>query len=1187
MLKIFLASLVLFATARAADQTAENILSTPLVARSAPGGTTLFTELPPERTGIVTTNRYDDPRMWAERHREYHVGAIGSGVAVGDYDGDGHPDIFIVSKVESGRLFRNLGNWHFEDVTDKAGVKDDSGEWKQGAAFADVNNDGLLDLYVCRFDAPNQLYINQGNGTFKEEAAARGLAVVDACNMASFVDYDRDGWLDVYIQTNLRDASASPAGQRDYLFHNNGDGTFTDVTGKAGLLPHGTQGHSATWWDFNEDGWPDLYVANDFDGPDYLYRNNQDGTFTNVIDQTVPHMPFSSMGADSADVNSDGHIDLFVGEMAGTTHEKNQRGVTDSQAQTPSDQNEKMNTAIQLHRNMLYLNTGTGRCLEGAFLAGIAQTDWTWSARFEDLDNDGRADLFITTGMDREQTNLDMIERRMAALSPYERIRVTKTSPILKQPNLAYVNRGNLQFEEVSHAWGLDQVGVSFGAAFGDFDGDGDLDLVYTNYQQGATVLRNDSQHGNSVIVALRGTASNHFGVGARVEATTKSRAQVRDLLLARGYLSTSEPVIHFGFGDEQVIERLKIIWPSGREQIFANLVTGRRYIITEPSAQAAGLPTHSAAAPVQFENVTAATGLGIIQGEEVLEGTVPQPLLSERFNRRGPGIAVGDLNGDGVDEIVVAATTRDGAKIFQRDGSGYRSLATGPLGATPPIDGGPPLIFDANGDGANDLLLTAGGAAIAAEEPEYEPKLWLNDGHGGFAPAPPDTLPSEPISVGATVAADFNHDGKLDLFLGGRVLPGYFPETPTSALLLQQNARMEDATDQFAPALRHLGHVTSALATDVDGDGWIDLVVTLEWGGVHFFRNIEGHKMIDASAEWGFVTAGSGLWTSVVAADFNHDGKLDYALGNVGLNTEYTATRGHPMRLFAGDFAHSSKAQLIVAYDDSGSLRPVASRAELSGKIPSVLKRFPSNNHYAAATLNEILGPEALAKASVHEAAELSSGVLLSQASGHFKFCPLPRPAQIAPVQGMVAADFDGDGNCDLLLAHNDYSPIPAVGRWDGGLGLLLPGDGRGNFVLVPPMESAWLVSGDAKALAMVDLDGDHRPDAIVSRNNETLLAFRNTGRDARLDVAVRLRGRGGNPAAIGARIILECDGKNLSLEEIHAGSGFASQSSATAFFSVPKESPASLKFHIRWPSGISRDVPCPSSGGLLNVDE
>lgn len=1177
---------LLCAASGAASLAAQELASTPFAARSEPEGQTLFTELSSQRTGISITNEYDDPRMWADLHREYHVGSIGTGVTVGDYDADGKPDVYIVSKIESGRLYRNLGDWRFEDVTEQAGLLDDSRAWKQGAAFVDVDNDGRLDLYVCRFGVPNQLFINQGDGAFKDEAAARGLAVVDASSMASFADYDRDGWLDVYIQTNLKDASASPEGQRDYLFRNLGNGRFRDVTDTAGILKQPTQGHSATWWDHDEDGWLDLYVANDFDAPDFLYRNNGDGTFSNVIDQALPHTTFSSMGSDSGDVDNDGRIDFFVADMSGATREQEQRGQSSSRARADARRNENVDTTVQIEYNALYLNTGAGRSFEAARLAGIAATDWTWTTRFEDLDHDGRLDLFVTNGMDREQNNVDLIVKKLSASSSRDRIRIAKTSPLLRQANLAYANRGDLRFEEVGGQWGLDQVGVSFGAAFGDFDGDGDLDLVFGNYQQAPTVLRNDGQSGSSVTIALRGTGSNRFGIGARVEATTRSGTQVRELGSARGYLSTSEPIVHFGFGDEQIIEQLRIVWPSGRVQTFRDLATGQRYIVTEPEQGASKLASKPARPPAQFEDVSAAMGLDVLQREESLEGTVSQPLLPRRFNRRGPGIAVGNIGGGDANHIVFGATATDGAKLLRREGSRYRALNIGPLGKAPAINDGPPLIFDANGDGANDLLFAAGGAALPAEEPEYASRLWLNDGRGGFGAKPSGDLPFAPISVGAAVAADFDRDGKLDLFLGARLFPGLYPEPPNSALLIQRDGRLKDATREFAPGLRKVGLVTSGLATDVDGDGWIDLVVALEWGGIRFFRNEEGGALADVSKDWGFDSAGSGLWTSLAAADFNRDGQLDYALGNLGLNTIYAASPEHPLRLFVADFASSGEPQLVLAFNDGGKLAPVASRAELGAKIPATLKRVPSNNAYAAASLEDILGEEALAAATVYEASELRSGVLLSQPSGKYVFAPLPRYAQIAPVQGLAAADFDGDGASDLLIVGNDYSPIPSLGRWDGGLGWLLRGDGAGGFETVPVAESGWIVPGNAKALAIVDLDGDARPDAIVSRNDQSALAFRNALSQGDLRVALRLRGRGGNPDAIGARVALESDGQTSQLFEVHAGGGYASQSTPTLFFAIPAGL-VDAKFRIRWPSGAVAEVAVPAQSGYLDVSE
>ena len=1148
--------------------TLDGISERPLAPRSGPRESALFQEVPPGQSGIVTENRYNDPSIWRERYPEFNIGSIGTGVAIGDYDRDGRPDVFVVSKTESCRLFRNLGDWKFENVTEKARVGDSDEAakiWKQGACFADVNNDGLLDIYVCRFNAPNLLYINQGNGTFKEEAAARGLAVKDASGMAAFCDYDRDGWLDVFVQTNYPEATGESHPQLNYLFRNKGDGTFTDVTERAGIGGRAL-GHSATWWDHDEDGWPDLYVANDFSPADKLYHNNGDGTFTDVIDRAVPHMPYSSMGSDLGDVNNDGRIDLIVAEMAATTHQKDQRAMAASRSLIARDPPENSSVAPQYFRNALYLNTGTGRCLEAAFLAGVAATDWTWSVRLEDLDNDGRLDLHVTNGMYREPHNVDLMARMAKAETTVEKIRMMLVSPMLAERNLAYRNVGELEFEEVSAAWGLDQRGVSFGAAFGDLDGDGDLDLVYANCQAGATVLRNDSDTGHRLVVALRGTTSNRFGVGATVRIETATGAQVRQLVLARGYLSTSEPVLHFGLGEDNVIKKLTVEWPSGQRQVFTELAADRHYTITEPAA-AAARPPEAPAPAAQFTEVSGPTGLSLASREPRIDESGANPLLPTRLNRRGPSLAVGEVNGDDRDDVVVGGTPLDPARLVLAGAPYTRAALPAPAGDRA-LNDGPVLLFDANGDGSNDLLITRGGVARPAGAPEYQPDLFFNDGRGAFHPAPAGALPALPISAGAAAAADFDRDGRLDLFIGGRVSPGWYPLPPKSALLANRGGRFEDVTDVLAPGLREAGMVTSALWSDVDDDGWPDLLLTLEWGTVKYFHNRQGQGFEDWSEPAGFAAAGSGWWNGIAAADFNGDGRLDYAVGNVGLNTQYRASPAHPALLFLGDFNGDGNEQLVEAYHEGDRFYPWRTRKDLGAVIPGILRRFPRNDYYARATLGEILGEDKLAAARRFAATELRSGVFLSQADGTHRFEPLPRLAQIAPLQGLVAGDFDGDGRADLYAVQNSHAPIPLVGRFDGGLSQLLRGDGRGGFTPVPPAESGLVAPGDAKALAVLDLDGDGWPDFLLTRNDHTTLAFRNRALPGRHSLSVRLRGPAGNPTTLGARLTLELADGSRQTGEVYAGSGYFSQSAPVCYFGWPDGNPP-RRLEVRWPDG------------------
>ena len=1155
-----------------AEITAPGIVEQSLAARSGPRGPTLFVVLPPEQTGVVTENNYSDPEMWGKRYREFELGAVGTGVAIGDYDGDGRPDLFVVSKTESCRLFRNLGGFKFEDVTAKAGVGDlgDAAKiWKQGATFADVNNDGLLDIYVCRFNAPNLLYINQGDGTFKEEAHAYGLDVKDASVMAAFCDYDRDGLLDVFIQTNVLDATGHPEGQRDYLFHNNGNGTFTDVTEHAGVAPAPTHGNSATWWDYDGDGWPDLYVANDFDAPDALYHNNGDGTFTDVIRQVVPHVPYSSMGSDVGDINNDGRFDLIVADMVPAGHVADQRTMAETRARQ-LDPRDDATAVPQFPRSAVFLNTGTGRCLEVAQLAGLAATDWTWSVRWEDLDNDGRLDLYVTNGMHREIHNVDLLAKRASAESEGERARSMKASPVFALRHLAFRNRGDLQFDDTSADWGLDQKAVSFGAAFGDLDGDGDLDLVYSNFHAGATVLRNDSDTGHRVTIALRGTRSNRFGIGARVRLESGAGVQIRELTLARGYMSCSEPIVHFGLGDDAQIRRLVVSWPSGAEQVFENLSADRRYVITEPPA-AVSLPSPSKKAPMSglFTQVSGAVNLAWRAREEAFNEFLTQPLLPWRMNRRGPALAVADLDGSGRDSLVLGGTTLDPLRVLMSNKTGqFTPIESPAFAARPVVDDGPVLAFDARGSGKADLLVTRGGASQPADSPEYQPQLLLNDGAGHFQPAPDGVLPPLPISAGAVAEANFDRDGRLDVFIGGRLTPGEYPRVPRSALLLNRGGKFEDATSRLAPALAEVGMVTAALWSDVDGDGWPDLILTLEWGGVKYFHNRRGEGLDDWSEQAGFAAAGTGWWRSLASGDFNGDGRPDYIVGNLGLNTPYRADPQHPALLFAGDFGGRGATDLIEGSYEGDTLYPRRSRRELSAAIPSLLRRFPKNDAYAHATLADILTQPKLDAATRLAATELRSGVFLSQPDGHYRFVPLPRLAQVAPINGIAVADFDGDGHADCCVVQNSFAPAPSSGRFDGGLGLLLRGDGRGNFTPVEPTESGLVVPGEAEAVAVLDIDGDGWPDLVVSRNNDATLAFRTGRLPGRHSFQVRLQGETGNPTAFGARLTAEYADGATGTAEVSSTAGHYSQSSPSVFFGYVDGNPI-RRIRVTWPSG------------------
>lgn len=1146
--------------------------SQPFEPRSQPSGSTRFTTLLAEETGLVMENHYADPAMWGRLYREFTLGAIGTGLAAGDYDGDGRVDLYAVSKTEQSRLFRNLGNWRFADVTADAGVAFPAGAWTQGAAFADIDNDGDLDLYVCRFNAANLLFINQGNGTFIEEAAAQGLDVVDGSGMAAFADYDRDGWLDVYLQTNALELEARPTGQPDRLFRNRGDGTFEDVSARAGIGGP-TQGHSATWWDFDEDGWPDLYIANDFKDPDTLYRNQRDGTFENVLSYVVPHTPHSSMGADLGDIDNNGHLDLLVADMAATTRVKDHRGMAKLRAGLPEPEVNPL-AAPQYMRNALFLNFGVGRMMEAAFQTGLDATDWTWSVLLEDLDLDGRLDAFFTNGMVRELHQADLLDRMLQHESASERYRLMKNSPRLDETNLVFRNLGDLKFEPVAAAWGLDHTGVSFGAVLADFDQDGDLDLVFSNYEAGLTVCRNDSTAGNAVTIALHGTRSNRQGAGARIEIETDQGRQVRELVLSRGYLSSPEPVLHFGLGEAVVVKRLTIRWPSGAVQVLENLPANQRHVVREPAGVDDPIDRGTASPPV-FEDVGRSLNLQVAAAERPYPERRRQPLLPIRQMPIGPGVAVADLDGDGRDDLAIGGTTGERGRLLSNMGGGqhlmYGSSLFDDASFTPDAM---PLLFELNGDGHADLLVPKGGVGRPPGDAAYRPKAYINRADGRFDPAPEDTLPPIAPSAGPVAAADYDRDGDLDVFLGGRGVPGSYPDPADSFLLRNTGGKLEDVTDALAPALRQAGLVTSALWTDVDGDGWLDLLLTREWDTLLYLHNEGGERLIDRSEEAGFAAAGNGLWHSVAAADFNSDGHLDYAVGNVGLNTHYRASPERPALLYRGTF--SGREQIIeAAYSlDGEAVYPMASRDQLLAAIPGLAARFPTFESYATATLEDVVGTDWLNQARRFALTELRSGVFLSDGRGGRQFVALPALAQAAPIDGLAAADVDADGAVDLLFVGNSYAPTPSTSRFDGGIGGWLRGDGRGGFSFVSPGESGLIVAYDGQGLALTDFDENGWPDLLVTRLNLPSLAFRNTAGTGNRSFAVRLAGPAANPTAIGARVtVVWADGRTQT-SEIAAGGGYMSQSTSAVFFGYREADPPA-RLRIRWPDGRTSEHP------------
>jgi len=1175
------------------------IVSEPLRDRPArEEGAPLFEKLAPAQTGVDFSHRM---AMNHPLSRLNSSGFVCGGVCIGDFNGDGRPDLFLANGPDKNGLFLQRDEFRFEDVTQQAGV-DGGDAWGSGAAAADFDGDGDLDLYVCNYDAPNQLFVNDGTGTkFTDEAESQGLAMIDASLTPSFVDYDRDGDLDLFVVTyryyrpggrpaktpivmrngrpkilagfekyyDLRQVGPSnwtvdTCGRPDRLFRNDGSGRFTDVSESAGITEKG-HGLSATWWDHDRDGWPDLYVANDFTDPEHLYRNNGDGTFTDVLEQAMPYTSWSSMGADCADLNNDGLLDLFVADMAATTHYKSKVTMGDM-----GDRRWFLENAWprQIMRNNLFLNTGTPRFMEAAFLCGLAGTDWSWAVKLADLDNDSRVDVYVTNGASRMITDADITVTPQMLVGKTE-WELWKEQPTMKEVNLAFRNKGNLQFEQTAKPWGLAHEGMSYAAAYGDLDGDGDLDLVVTNIDEPTSIYRNLGHEGHRVLVRLVGAGSNRDGLGATIEIESQAGKQIRLANPMTGFLSCNDSAVHFGLGQADNIDTLRVRWPSGAVQTFNDLAADHRYTITEAS----GGQTPGSAKPSEtktlFTEVSQSVGLAFEHSEKPYDDYARQPLLPGKLSQLGGSLAWGDADGDGDHDLFVGGAGGQAGAVFLRqpDGTFQPSAVAQPaLEIDQAAEDMAALWLDADRDGDFDLLVTSGGVECEPSADVLADRLYLNDGQGGLTRSNASVFPPASESSITAVAGDLDGDGDLDLFIGSRSIPGQYPETPRSRLLRNDGGRFVDVTSDVAPGLERVGLVTSALWSDANGDGRQDLLVTLEWGPVALFLNTGG-QLADATKQAGLADR-LGWWNSVTGADLDHDGDMDYIAMNVGLNTKYgTPSVKKPSLLYYGDMEDNGRKRLIEAKrDKKGGLVPVRGKSCSTHCMPMLGKKFPTYRAFAASVLPDIYTEQRLANAEQFKATTFESGALINDGGGHFTFHPLPRFAQAAPGYGVVAADIDADGRVEVVAVQNLFTREPETGLWRGGIGVILEYGAGGVFRVEPASETGFVVDGDAKGLTLCDLDSDNRPDLVVCQNDGKLLAWKNQG-DGQPLFSVRLNGSPGNRNGIGARIIAHYTDGTVRAAEMTAGNGYLSQSQPVVYFNTADTPIKALE--IRWPDG------------------
>ncbi len=1030
----------------------------------------------------------------------------GGGVAIADLNNDGLKDIFFTANQLPDQLYLNRGDLHFENVSEIAGIGGKPG-WKTGVSMADVNGDGQPDIYVCYSglgDAAyraNQLFIHKGLNkdgvpVFEEQAAAYGIdAPGTNSNQSVFFDFDKDGDLDLFLlnhattfyspffNTSKLRTKRHPA--FSHRFYRNDGGHFTDISETVGLKGGGnTFGLGVMASDINDDGWPDLYMTNDFEEQDYFLLNNRKGGFIDVTKDAFGHISRYGMGCDIADYNNDGRLDIFVADMLpeGNERQKLLKG---------PDQYDKYNLLVdsgyfhQNMRNTLQLNRGISRNGVPVFseigqLAGVSNTDWSWSPLFADLDNDGYRDLFITNGYWRDFTNLDFSNyvvneyqavhgRNQVGMEVMEHLSQTRLM------NYVFRNRGDLGFENVTEAYGLTALTCSNGAAYADLDNDGDLDLVVNNIGEKAKLYRNNSRElqpqSHYLAISLRDTGMNRYAIGARVRLEAGGNKWMAELFPVRGFLSCMAPELHFGLGADSIVQKLEVDWPDGSRSVWNNIAANQRLVLEHEKAGPAA-PLAASPEPAQyFKDISAESGLDFEQRENRYVDFKQEPLIPWQLSKQGPRLAVSDVNGDGLDDVFAGGASGFSGCLFLQTKPGQFSRATSqPWKADSLCEDLQSVFFDADQDGDPDLLVLSGGNELHGEATAWQDRLYLNNGRGVFTKAR-GMLPVLSSSKGCVAITDYNRDGLPDLFIGGSVVPGQFGLPPRSYLLKNVGTKgkplWKEDTAADAAGLTRCGMTRDANWTDLNGDGWPDLLVVGEWMPVCVFMNEKG-VLKKQEAGNGLEKSG-GLWTRILPADMDGDGDTDFILGNLAPNTQFRVSAAEPMTLCVGDFLQSGQAFPILCYYMQGKSYPYASRDELTEVMPILKKKFLKYASYANAVMEDIFPAAAIAGSKKLEVHTLKNSWLENAGNGKLILRELPLAAQFSPVQGAVFAGQTEGGRPWYFMAGNFFPFRVQLGREDAGAGFLLSLDAAGKYAMVQPDQTGVVVDGDIRDVVSV----------------------------------------------------------------------------------------------------------------------
>jgi hypothetical protein len=1081
----------------------------------------LFRLLSPGQTGVTFANTITTNDSVNVQTDVYVYN--GAGVAIGDVDNDGLPDIFLTGNMVSSRLYLNKGQMRFEDITERAGVN--TNRWATGATMVDINGDGHLDIYVSVSgpewtkpkDRENLLFINNGDRTFTEAAARYAIADTGFTTHAVFLDYDGDACLDLFLLNNspkdfLRvEVAGHPAGIRgetpgsyNQLYRNSCRGTFINVSEKAGILREAGYGLGVVVSDLNRDGSPDIYVSNDGAPNDVLYVNNGDGTFTDKAGWWLKHASYAGMGVDIADFNNDGWADILQVDMMPRALSRRKRT---SGFQTYSSLLESRSRGFRDDYSVNTLQLSNGVTKDGdiifsdiASLAGVAATDWSWSALFADFDNDGYKDIFISNGYPKAVNDLDyqtaMFALRRTADGNGSRrpgLDILNTLPGYEEPNYLFRNAGDLTFSDKTKDWGLDRRSFSYGAAYADLNNDGRLDLVVNNIDAPAFIYENvgrDDDAHHYLQIKLQGESPHQRGIGSKLILTAGGQKQHIYHTPYRGYMSTMDDRVHFGLGRARRVDSLEVVWPDGRYQVLTDLDVDRLLIVKQADATdrkrlGPSPPTRSHL----FEPLDPRRGLAYKHQAATLVDFSVQPLLPYMISRQCPSLAVGDVNGDRLDDVFIGGGSGVPAQLFiqQKDGGFAASTQGQPWVSDTAYEDWGALFFDANGDGRLDLYVASGGYHLAPESRLLQDRLYINTGGGKFV-KDARALPTMLTSTATVRAGDFTGDGRPDLFVGGRLTPRKYPYPARSYLLRNDGARFTDVTGEVAPELiRPGGMITDAVWIDFDGDRRLDLVTAGEWMLIQFYRN-DGKRLRDVTRSTRLPPL-RGWWYSLATGDFDNDGDPDLVAGNLGLNYTYTTSKESRFGVYAADFTGNQTTDIVLTQEIDGSEYPFAGLAPLAREIYTLGLRFPTYGSFAQASVRQLFSPSQLRQAVHYQTDTFASVYLRNNGDGTFSSSALPNLAQIAPIKGIAVDDVDGDGHLDLIVAGNLYHAEPNTPRADAGNGLWLRGDGQGHFAPVPPMESGFLAPLNVTGLAIGNTPTGKA--VLVANSGDSLQAF------------------------------------------------------------------------------------------------